>query len=176
MEKPAPAGRKTARARILEELRLFFTLFIYLWVLLGLFVLVENIYRREAGEGIVVQGFALLNALILGKVMLIAEHMDVARRLRHRPAIVPILIEALLCTGLFITFHIVERVVMNLFRGTAGEESVLSLGGGGYPGLILVAIILFVSLLPFFAFKNVTRIIGWPRMRHILFGRPDRTE
>ena len=37
---------------------------------------------------------------------------------------------------------------------------------------MIVALIIFVSLLPFFAFKNVTRAIGTQRMKEILFQRP----
>lgn len=174
MDEKTPAGSRTTRARILEEVRHFLTLFLYLWVLLGLFVLNENIVRRQAGEGFLIQGFAFLNALVLGKIMLIAEHLDFARWLREKPAILSVLYESLLCTALFIAFHMSERFVMNLLRGAHPQEGLLSFGGGGYLGIGLVAVILFVSLLPFFAFKNVTRIIGWPRMRHILFGRPER--
>ncbi|MFG1479252.1 hypothetical protein V5F53_11405 [Xanthobacter sp. V4C-4] len=170
------ASRPTLRARLIGEFRLFFTLFIYLWVLLGVFVLHEDIVLREHGGGVVFQGFALLNALVLGKVMLIAEHLDLARGLRKKPAIYSILLEALLCTVLFIVFHVIERLVVSLIRGPQGGEDSLSTGGGGYLGVVLIAVVLFVSLLPFFAFKNLTRLIGWPRMRRYLFSSPEASE
>ncbi len=169
-------ARPTLLARLVGEFRLFFTLFLYLWVLLGVFVLNQNIARRQDGDTFMLQGFALVNALVLGKVMMIAEHLDFARWLRSKPAIYSIVLEALLCTLLFIGFHIVERLAIEAFRGGGHGEGVLSMGGGGLLGVALVAAVLFISLIPFFAFKNVTRILGWPRMRAILFGRPEKAD
>ncbi len=93
------------------------------------------------------------------------------RMARTRPAIFAILFEALFCTALFIAFHFLEHWVIGLFRGHPAVEERAS---AGPMGVVIVAVVLFVSLIPFFAFKNVTRIIGWPRMRHILFARPDQ--
>ena len=170
----AGAAKRPLRERLIGEFRLFLTLFIYLWVLLGLFVLNQDIGRLQRGDSIALQGFALVNALVLGKVMMIAEHLDFARWLRGKPAIYSILGESFLLTMLFILFHIVEHLVLDAIRGTPASDGILSMGGGGLIGVTIVSVILFVSLIPFFAFKNVTRIIGWPRMRHILFARPDQ--
>jgi len=165
------AAKPSLRTRLIGSFRLFFILFIYLWILLGLFVLNQNFGRLMEGETFALQGFALVNALVLGKVMMLAEHLDFARWLRTRPAIFVILFEALFCTALFIAFHFLEHWVLGLFRGHAAVEERAS---AGPMGVVIVAVVLFVSLIPFFAFKNVTRIIGWPRMRHILFARPDQ--
>ena len=49
-------------------------MFLYLWVLFGLFVLNERIILGQRGISLPLQGFAVLNALILAKVMLIADY------------------------------------------------------------------------------------------------------
>ncbi|MCX5478493.1 hypothetical protein OSH08_05730 [Kaistia geumhonensis] len=167
----AGGSKPPLRQRLIGSFRLFFILFIYLWILLGLFVLNQNFERLREGETLALQGFALMNALVLGKVMMLAEHLDFARWLRTRPAIFSILFEALFCTVLFIAFHFVEHWVIGLFRGAAAVDEGPT---ATVAGVAIIAVVLFVSLIPFFAFKNVTRIIGWPRMRHILFGRPDQ--
>lgn len=58
------------------------------------------------------------------------------------------------------------------FRGVGIPVGTRSIGGGGWLGLLVVALILFVSLLPFFAFENVTRAIGATRMKKIQFRSP----
>ena len=159
------------RERLIGESRLFLMLFLYLWVLFGLFVLKQAIIERERGDSLVLQGFAVVNALVLAKVMLVSENLDFARWLRGRPAMLTILFEAALCTLLFLGFHILERLVVSFVRGTGTHGDIVSFGGGGPLGLVIVAVILFVSLLPFFAFKNVMRVIGSERMRQVLFSR-----
>ncbi|MEP9352568.1 hypothetical protein ABLE93_03105 [Xanthobacter sp. KR7-65] len=169
----AGGGRTAALLeRALEEARTFLFLFLYLWVLLGLFVLNQALVEREHGDTFAFQGFALLNAFVLAKVMLVIERMELARWLRSRPVILVILYEAAICTVFFLAFHLVERMVMAKLRGVALAPGDLAIGGGGWAGVAIVGTILFVSLLPFFGFKNVTRAVGAERMRQILFHRP----
>ena len=160
--------RVKERAR--DEVRRLVVMFIYLWVMLGLFVLNERIILGQVGISYTFQGFALINALILAKVMLIFEDLHLARWLRNRPLIYPILFESLLLTILFICFHVVEHVVIALYnRETIG---VPSMGGGGLVGVICVAFILFVSLIPFFAFRNLDRRLGGGQLMAMLFRTP----
>lgn len=162
----------TIKERAIEEFRHFVVLFLYLWLLFGLFALDETVVARQHSLSFLPHGFALINALVLAKVMLVTEGLDLARWLRARPAAWTILYESALCSVLFICFHIIEEMAIGLFRGTGIAAGVPSIGGGGLPGLLVVALILFVSLLPFFAFKNVTRAIGARRMKEILFHSP----
>jgi hypothetical protein len=160
----------TLKGRLAEEAKRFLLLFLYLWALLLLFVLNEDIALRKQDVNITMQGFALLNSLVLAKVMLLSEDLDLGRWLPRRPLIYPILNEALLLTALFIIFHVVEHVIIGLFKHEALAASIPHIGGGGLLGLVLVAAVLFISLLPFFAFKHIGREIGEARLREMLFG------
>jgi hypothetical protein len=169
------AGQSRAgalKARAIHELRHFAILFLYLWVLFGLFVLEQTVVSRQNGLNILPHGLAIINALVLAKVMLVAENFELARWLKTRPAILSIFFESALCSALFICFHVLERLIVGLFHGVGLVASMPSFGGGGFLGFLIVALILFVSLLPFFAFKNVTRAIGSKRMMEILFHSP----
>lgn len=170
MMQDAAGKARRVREVAMRELRSFLILFAYLWILLGLFVLNETLVARAHDLTLALQGFALINALVLAKVMLIVEKLELARWLRHRPIIVVIPYEAGICTLFFLGFHVLERWLVSLLRGPGGAEQ--GIGGGGLVGVLLVAVILFVSLLPFFAFKNVARVIGVERMRQVLFRAP----
>jgi hypothetical protein len=59
-----------------------------------LFVVQENIILRQRGISFSAisfsaQGFALFNALVLAKVMLVAEDLDLGRWMKRRPLIYP---------------------------------------------------------------------------------------
>lgn len=158
------------KVRAVDEVRRFTVLFIYLWVLFGLFVLNERIILGQRGIGFSSQGFALINALVLAKVMLIAEDLNLGRWLDRRPLIYPILHDSLLFTALFIAFHVLEKVAIGLFAGETLSASVPAIGGGGLAGLLCVAVISFFGLIPFFAFSNFARALGADRMNALLFG------
>jgi hypothetical protein len=174
LARPAPGTgkRRAVKDRLTHEITRFLVIFVYLWVLLGMFVLYENILRREAGLGFQAQGLAAINALVLAKVMLVAEDLNLGGRLRRRPLAYAILGEALLFTIVFIAFHILEKLAIGLLHGASLARSVPVIGGGGITGLLTVAAIMFVLLIPYFAFRDLGRALGWERTRALLFQAP----
>jgi hypothetical protein len=163
------------KARLREELRRFLIMFVYLWLMFGNIVLNERVVLHEHGWGLPAHGFALLNALIAAKIMLIAECLNMGRWWRHRPLAYHIVFDASFVTGLFIAFHMVEHEVVGLLHGATAAASMPAIGGGGLAGLLTVAAILFISLIPFFAFQHLSWELGADRMKAILFGPPEES-
>ena len=64
-------------------------------------------------------------------------------------------------------------MVVGLVVGETLAVSVPTIGGGGVIGLVCVALILFISLVPYFAFRRVSRELGPGRMREMLLGPPN---
>ena len=75
----------------------------------------------------------------------------------------------MLLTALFICFHVVEYIVIGRFKGEALATSVPHIAGRGLAWLACVAAILFIALIPFFAFKYIGRALGEGRLRAMLF-------
>ena len=167
-------GWSKAKGAISHKVRRFLLMFLYLWALFLLVSLSQDIVLRQRGISVSAQGLgfinALVNALVLAKVMLVAEDLDLGRWRQRRPLIYPILYETLLLTVLFICFHLVEHIAIGLFKGETLAASVPHIGGGGLAGLACVGVILFIALIPFFAFKHVGRELGQGRLRAMLFG------
>ena len=168
-----PSRLHHAKEIAVNELRRFVIYFLYLWVLLGLFTLHEDLVLRERGIRFAPQGFALINALVLAKVMLIAEELKIGHRLRPRPLIVPIVLDSAILAILFIVVHLAEHLIGGLIAGDTLAAAVPSLGTMGFSGLLCVAVILFVALIPFFGFSHISRALGPGRMRRILLGSPE---
>lgn len=170
---PGSQQTPTLRARLVHEMRRYLILFLYLWALFGLFVLDESIVERSRGDAFVFQGFAILNAFVLAKVMLVAEHVDLTGWLRRQALAWTILFEAALCTFLFMGVHLLERVLAQALHRGGGATGTHAFGSGGVSGVLVVAAIVFVSLLPFFTFKHVARAVGPERMQAILLAPRD---
>ena len=77
--------------RGLDEFRRFLVMFVYLWVVFGLFVLNETVILGERDVSFTAQGFALINAAVMAKVMLIGESLKRGRRFEHLPLIYPVI-------------------------------------------------------------------------------------
>ena len=165
------AGKgKGLKEKAAEEFRSFLILFLYLWLLFSMFVLNQGIILREEGINFTMQGFALINALVFAKVMMIYEMFDPGRWLRKGPLIYPILFETALLTVLFFLVHIVEKVIEGSIHGKAVNDSIPTIGGGGLPGILSTSFIVFVALLPFFGLRNLGIALGSDRLRTLLLG------
>jgi hypothetical protein len=167
---------ETAKHVAVDEFRRYLVSFVYIWVLLGMFTLHEEIALRVHGGAtqaipFAPHGFALLNALVLGKVALVVEDLGLGARIKATPLIYPIVIEALILAMLFIAMHVLESVIGGWLHGAALAASVPAVGGGGALGLAFSMVSFFVAMVPFCAFRQITLAIGWDRMRGILFGR-----
>lgn len=174
--KPAgtPAQDSPTRAiagRLMAEVRQFMVMFLYLWILFGLFVMNQVLTLEQHGMSIALSGFAMLNALVLAKVMMVVEYFDFSRWLRDKPLVYPVVFESLVLSVLFIVFHFVEHIVIGFLKGETLQESMPNLAAGGMLGLLCIGGILLFSLLPFFAFKHLSRVLGAGYVYGLFFGR-----
>ena len=88
----------------IDETRKLFGIFIYLWVLLSLFSFHKMLILNE--ESLIYnQGFALINALALAKVVLVGEFFHVGDNLKNRPLIYPIMFKSAVFAVILICFH-----------------------------------------------------------------------
>lgn len=157
--------------RGLHELHRFLIMFVYLWIVFGLFVLNEAVILGKTDMSFVAQGFALVNAAILAKVMLVAEDLKLGRRFDHLPMICPIAYKSSLFAIVFIAFHTLEETVVGMLAGKPAVASVPEIGGGTWTGMACVWAIMTISLLPFFALREIGRLVGEGRLWALMFHR-----
>lgn len=164
------------KARALDEARHFALVLIYVWAILALFALHRKLLQPQydLAEG---QAFAFFNALVLGKVIYFAERLHLAENLRGKPFIYPILFKSAVFSLLLICFSLVEDTVMGFLRGRTVSENVMHVGGSG-PGTVLIAVIVFVALMPFFALHEFANELGERKLFELFFvprrGEPKR--
>ena len=171
-----PLRRTTLKEKALDEARRFLAMFIYLWAIFALFAVHERIVLREAGVTLPSQGFAFVNALVLAKVMLIAEDLNLGSWSRGRPLLWSVLHKSLVFAMLFIAVHYLESVLVGRFHGDTLRASVPAVGGGGIAGLLCTALLMFVALIPFFAFRDVNRALGDNRLVKMVISGTDSAE
>jgi len=166
----ANEGLNRVIQRSLAEARKLFWVFLYLWVLLGLFAIHKSIVLNEQNL-IYHQGFAIINAWLLAKVMLIAEMFHVADNLKHKPLIYPIVFKSAVFSVILISFYILEEVLVAVWHGKTLANSMPAVGGGRLVGILLVGFMMFVVLMPFFALRELGRDIGDDKLYELFFVR-----
>jgi hypothetical protein len=119
-------------------------------------------------------GLAAINALVLSKIMLIAEGLGFAKRFENRPLIVPIIYKSVLFSFLLVTAYILEEFILGQFHGKSAADSFPVLGGGGLIGSLCVTALLCIALVPFFAFREIARTVGEAEFRTPMLGPSKR--
>lgn len=112
---------------------------------------------------------AVIEALILAKVIMIGEAVRLGRGLERMPLIVPTLYKTLVF-GLFVfLFTVVEHAIKGLWQGKGLMEGVAGFFGRGIHELLAGSLVLFVALLPFFALKELGRVFGAEKIGALFF-------
>jgi len=174
-EEGSPSERKlTVKEKAIFQLKEFLVMFIYLWVLLALFVVNHSIVLEREAHNYQAHFFAFVNALILAKVLLIGEDLHLGNRFRDAPLVYSILYKCLVFTIFFICVHILERVITGVWNGRTVAQSLSTIGGGSLKGILSLGATFFVALIPFFAFREISRVIGPRELWSLLLSRGTR--
>jgi phosphatidylserine synthase len=147
----------------------FIEIAVYLFLLFGILALHEAVASAKDGIEYHFYGFAIVNALVLGKVILVAEDFRFAEWFREQRPIYAILAKSVAFTILLLIFDIVEEVIVVTFKGKTIGESFPHIGDGS-PRAFLFAIIIFsIALIPFFSFTEIGRVFGERELRSLFF-------
>ena len=149
-------------------------MFIYLWVLFALLVINQSVVLAREARDYQAHGFAVINALLLAKVLLIGEDLHLGDRFRDKPLLYSILFKCFVFTLFCIAFHIVERVIVGVLSGKNIAQSFPDIGGGSLKGIFFLGATVFVALIPFFAFREISRVIGANELWSLLLSRGTR--
>jgi hypothetical protein len=152
--------KQTLKERIFHNVKEFVAMFLYLWILFALFTWHEAIVLARHHIDYKPYGLALFNAFVLAKVMLVAEELHLGTKFRKRAPMYPILHKSFLFAVIFICFNMAERIVTGLWKGKTIAESIPKIGSGSPAEIVTAALIISVALIPFFAFRELNRVMG----------------
>lgn len=169
-------GEATGKHRNLKEIARrelirFVVLFLYLWAMFLLFELHQYVVLSTYHIPSESWSIGFFNALVLAKVMVVADEFRFNASLRSQPLSIPIVARSITFGILFIAVDVLEKIVLGLFHGRSIADSIPTYGGGGLVGRTVVGIIIAVSLIPYFAFEEVDIVLGRGRLGDLLFRR-----
>ncbi|ACL60530.1 hypothetical protein [Methylobacterium nodulans] len=170
-------GHSLAR-RAIDEAERYLWFALYLIVILGTLILFSlNIYARIDQDvprypGYHFYALGLINALVFAKIMLIAEAAGVGsrfigRRLEAGRLVMVILYRALAFTVVLVAAYVLEAVLEGAWHGKAVGQVLPEIAGGPL-GLVSLAWIMLVALVPYFAYRELGRVLGHARLQAIM--------
>jgi len=116
-------------------------------------------------------GVALIEALILAKVVMIGDVLRLGRRLEHKPLIYSTLLKTVVFSLFVGAFTLIEQVIKGLWSGKGLTGGLVELLGKGHHELLAGCLVTFVAFIPFFAFKELERVLGEDKIWALFFRR-----
>jgi hypothetical protein len=166
-----PEGR-TLKQKAYHELKELLIISLYLWIVFGMFVLFKAVVLAQVGHhqvDWVAHGFALINALVLAKFMLIARALNLGHRTEGAPLIYPTLLKSAIYAVVLGLLKILEDATVGYFRGKPFSESIADLGGGSGRAILTLIVILYVILIPLVAVGELNRLLPEGKLAQLFF-------
>ena len=111
--------------------------------------------------------FAMINALVITKVIMIGEYAHVGKRGESKALLLSAVWKAFLFGLLVFGFHVVEEMVKRLIHGSDMAAASREIRVDQLLGRSLVV---FCTFIPLFAFREFRRVMGEDKFRALVFG------
>ena len=114
-------------------------------------------------------GISFLEALVLAKVVMLGSIFRFGRKLESKPLIIPTFYKAFVFSVLVGIFNIIERTISGLLHGRGLTGAIDELTGRGRYGFVAGCLVAFAAFMPFFAFRELGRVLGKDKIRGLFF-------
>jgi hypothetical protein len=163
--------RNGAKQKLAHELRQLVAIFLYLAGFFMVFKLYTRLVLEEYQINYFAYGLTLLKSLALAKIILTGEALRLGERSRARPLILSTLYSAVVFSAFALAFEILEHLVLGWLRGKGPAAVFGEILGHGWPHLVAMTMVVFVAVLPFFAFRETERALGEGKLHDLFFKR-----
>jgi hypothetical protein len=157
------------KPRIIHETVEYGTNVIFLALVFVVFTWYRRLILAEYHITYLHYGIALIEALVLAKIIMIGDILGLGRKLADKPLILPTLYQSLVFSLWVVVFGVLEHTLVGLLHGEGLAGGVHKLTGQGGYELLARALIIFFAFIPFFAFREMERVLGEGTVRALFF-------
>jgi len=132
-------------------------------------------YKAAVLQGVGVQaahfGFAAVKAVIVAKFLLIGEELRVGERSAPRMVLIAILWRSAAVLLLLVVLSAIEKLLEGLVHQQTLAQSFADFGGGTMAEMLATAFLLYLILLPYFAYRRLDELLGRGQLLQLLRAR-----
>jgi hypothetical protein len=163
-------SKQSLKQRALHEFREFLSIAFYLWVIFGLLIEHKSLILAEQHIDFQHQGLALVNALALGKIMLVARYLRVGDQWKNRPLILPTVVKSAFYTFVLAVFKLLEEGLVSLYHHESFQQGIAAaLGPQSWKTVLIYSLLIFVMLIPFVGYGELQRALGEGKLHKLFF-------
>jgi len=170
----------TARVKIakraIDELKEFLIIAAYLYVCFTALAYFKAAILQAQGVSFAPFGIAAIKALICAKFMSVGHAIHLGERHKKEALIWPTLRRSFAFLVLLLVLNVLEEVILGYIHHRAVVDSIAAVGGGTMHQLIAASIVVLLILIPFFAFRSLSEVVGERNLLRLFFEPRQSTE
>lgn len=150
------AKRAELARRAQHELYEFLGISAYLWVCFGALVLYKAAVLHSVGVEFAPLGMAAVKALISAKFIMLLEALKLGGREKRKGALFAVILrKSSVFTVFLIMLTVIEELIVGHLHGKESSKILAEMAGGTLPQALSVGLLIFLIMVPFFAYRNV---------------------
>jgi hypothetical protein len=165
MAEKNPAG-PSLKQKAMHEFRDYVVISLYLAFFFCALVTYTMLLLKGHNDSSLSYAFALINALVIGKVILIGEMTHFGRELEQRPLYLSAVYRAFMFCLLVLAVHFVEEFIRRIIHGGAPGSVLREIR---IDDLIGRSIVVFCTFIPLFAFIELRMALGEDKFNALVF-------
>ncbi len=116
-------------------------------------------------------GISVIKALVLAKVILVAESLHLGRRFEGKPLIVPTIYKGFLFTICVAIFDVIEAIIRSFIYGRGAMGALDDVMNQFNYEWLAGGLVVFFAFIPFFAVRELRQILGEGTIFKLFFQR-----
>jgi len=148
---------------------MFWAIAIYLALMFAAFTGYRRFVLSESGISYFHYGAAVVEALILAKVILIGQALGLGKRFEGTRLVVSVIFKSVLFGAFAALFAVLEHVIEGLAHRETWANIGQSLATIGRDEILARTLVLIVTFIPFFAFWETDRVLGHGKLFALFF-------
>ena len=167
-------AKLSLKERIFKEIKSALVIAFYLWVYLTVsqlhrgIILAEHNIPYSYAQGLI---FAVINAWVLAKFVLIGEGLGIGKSWHKRPLFYSILFKAAVFGVILKACQLIEAALSRMWRAKSFAAGLPDLSLPAVMDGLAATVIAFVVLIPFFAAREFSRVLGKDEWQALLLRR-----
>ena len=145
--------------------------FLYLAFFLVAFTWYRRLILAEYNIQYLEYWVPLIEAAILARIIMVGDLLGLGRGLEHKSLILPTLYRTVVFSVWMGVFSVLEQTVRGLLRGKGLTGGFEELASKGQYELLAKWLVIFCAFIPFFAFKELERVLGPDKLRSLFWSR-----
>jgi hypothetical protein len=159
------------KQKLSHEMLQYWINVVYLAAFFGIFTWYRRLILAEYHITYFHYWVAIIEALILAKVVLVGSALHLDHRFEEKALVISILYKTFLFSVYVAAFAVLEQIIEGLIHGKGLAAGIHKIMHESRDELLARCLLTFFAFIPFFAFKELGRVLGHGKLSTMFFSR-----